>query len=74
MLVISPHVQGELPEDKLKKGLSKDGYLILCSTCLYVGPQGKEYFDHQLCAPGCSRGSLVPRQREGQISCSVHSL
>ena len=35
---LSPPVPGNLHRDKLNKGLSMDGYLTLCSTCLYVGP------------------------------------
>ena len=37
---LSPHVPGDLHRNKLKKGLSMNGYLILYSTFLYVRSPG----------------------------------
>ena len=37
---LSPSVSGALHKDKLKKGLSMAGYLILCSTCWSQGTWG----------------------------------
>ena len=50
------------------------GYLILCSSCIYLGPLGQEGFDHHRGAPRCARVSLCSLIKEGvEKLCSLSS-